>query len=536
MAESVGEVRRGAAWSYAGQLYLTIGHFVLGVVLARLLGPDEFGVFIAVTAFTSLMLIAANFGLPQALLQAKTLSREQIDAAFWTMVVLALAMLAMLVLIAGPLTTVYDAPEFRGVMLAMGGILLLTPYTALGFALLRRQMRFDRVARIDMLAFNVSAFAGVVSALAGAEVYSLVVGAITAMLVNTLSIARAEPWRPRLPRLAPVRSLLRYAGFVTVNNFIGVSASRVDNMVLGAVLGTGPLGPYNRAYSLARIPSDQFAESIGPLLLRSLARVQDDPVRTRTLYFKAVAAITALTLPLLVLLGVAGPVAIDFLYGAAWSSAGAPLQVMVIGAAFLVLGVNMRVLINALGLVRELVRINLILLAATVLSVAVLAPFGLVAVAAGISAREALMLLLTARLLRRSRLRLRLAEVVHAAAPSFIAAAVSLPAGLSALILARGPAETNSLLVLVVVAIVIFATYGLVLGGLIAFWRSHAPLASLRDILVEAAGLLRCRISRLRPAADQPRGRSPNRSRPTGVETSSTAAPAAGDPGSAELR
>lgn len=477
-------VRRGALWSYAGELYLTGGQFILGIILARLLGPAEFGVFIAVSAFTSLLLIITNLALPQAMLQAKRLTAEQINAAFWAMTTLSLLTLAATVGLAWPLSRIYAAPSLQGVMIAMGSTLLLTPYTALGLSLLRRRMAFEQVARINMRAFSLSALVSVAAAMAGAGVYSLVIGAIASMLVIALGIADAEPWRPGRPRIAPVRALLGYAGFATVNNLIGISANRVDNMLLGVLLGTAPLALYNRAYSLARIPSDQFAESIGPLLMTSLAKSRDDRVAARALYFKAVAAITALTLPLLALLGVAGPLAIDLLYGADWSGAGRPLQVMVVGAVLLVLALNMRVLINALGLVRELVRINLILLATTIGVVTLLAPFGLVAVAIGISAREALMLLLTAQLLRRSPLRLRLAEVWYAAMPALISAAVSLPVG--TLVAARhgDPDAASPLFALILIAGAVFATYGTTLGLLMLFWRNHAPLASLRLLVL----------------------------------------------------
>jgi PST family polysaccharide transporter len=253
-------------------------------------------------------------------------------------------------LLARVLSGLYEADAFVSVFVLTSSTLLLMPYTALGWSLLRRETRFREVAQMEMLAFTVSSVLGLIAAVAGAGVYSLIMAGIIGMLINMVIIAWRLRWSPGPPRLGSVRSLPGYARFVTINNAIGVSSSRVDNMFVGALLGTTALGLYNRAFSLARIPTDQVAESIGPLLLGSFARVQDEIEVSRKRWFAAVTAIAAVTWPFLAVLFVSGPGLIGLLYGEAWQGAGGALQVMVIGAAFLVPALTLRSLINAQGL------------------------------------------------------------------------------------------------------------------------------------------------------------------------------------------
>jgi len=494
------QIRLGAFWSYAGQVYLTAGHFIVGVLLARLLGPGDFGVFIAVTAFTSVFLMGVQFGLPAAILQARELEDRHADAAFWTMTGLGVVFLGIAAVVAGPLSTLYDDARFIGVMLWMAGTFLLTPYTAVGLALLRRRMQFDHVARIEMISFTATAPIALTVALSGGGVYALVLGAYAGMLINAVLIGRRLRWRPSRPCLAPVKALLGYSGYMTVNNLLHFATARVDSMLVGARLGTAPLGLYNRAYSLARMPSDQFGESLGPLMVGSLSRIQDDIDRSRSLYFKAVSAISVVTAPFLAVLLVAGPMAIELLYGSQWSGAGDPLRVMVAGALFVMLTLTLRGLISAQGLVKQLIPVNVVALLLTAAVVVILSPWGLIAISAGISVREAIVFFGMVRVLGRSRLRLRLAEVLHAAAPALLAASAALPGGLAALRYGRVLGLGDGLAMLLLVAAAVFFCYSVAILALMVLWRSHAPLGNTRGLLLDAMRTLLRRM-RLRPRA-----------------------------------
>lgn len=500
MSSSFGnQVRHGAAWSFFGEVVLTASQFIIGIVLARLLGPVEFGVFIAVTAFTSLFMMGVQFGMPQAILQAKILTQAQINAAFWSICLLALIFIAIAVGIAEPLADLYQAEQFTSVMYAMCLVFVLTPYTCIGLALLRRNMRFDRVAVINMVAMFVSALVSIVAALLGAGVHSLVAGAVASMLTIFVMLLVFLDWHPSRPSWSPVRSLLGYSGFATLNNLLIFATARVDAMLVGALLGTTRLALYNRAYSLARIPAEQFAESLGPLVLGSLSRIQDDIAWSRGLYFKATSAISTLTMPLFVLLMVAGPLAIEFLYGEAWIGSGDPLRVMVVGAVFVMLSASLRSFINAQGLVRAASSVFASVLVATLMIVLALAHWGLMAIALGISLREVLQFALMLRLLGRSRIKLRLSEIGHAVAPSLIASLVSLLAGTMALHFASDAMDKQVFLLLTFISIVIFGSYTLVVLLLMWLWSSHVPLNSTRELLQQILVNAVQRTARARP-------------------------------------
>lgn len=491
-------IRRGAIWTYLGQLYTTLGGFVSGIVLARLLGPGEFGVFIAVTAVTSLMMLVSQLGMPQAMLQAKTLTDEQTSSVFWAIVLASVVFFIVVLLVAEPLSAYFDSEQFTLVMWCMGALLLLSPHTSVRLALLRRAMRFDRAVTVEATAFSVGAAVSIVCALGGAGVFSLVAGAVTSMATSAVMLSRSVSWQPMGPGLSAAQPLVRYSAFTSGNILLSAATNRIDNILVGSMLGTTDLGLYNRAYSLSRLPVDQLVQSLTPLLLGSMARIQEDVQWSRERYFKALSSISVMTLPFLLVLLVAGPAAIDFFYGQEWSGAGPALQVMIVGTVLLVLSIPAKSLINAQGLVKELLLINSVVFIATIVAVLALAPFGLVAVAVGIAVREALLFWLVVRLLRTSRLAVRLGELGWVVAPVVVSGLCAVAMGFAAVYWVRQSLGGGSGVVLLSGAASVFLVYAVVLGLMMLLWRSHSQLQHTRGLMV---GVVLGSLQRLRGSA-----------------------------------
>lgn len=478
-------VRSGAIWSYGSQVFLTILSFLVGVVMARLLGPADFGVFMAVTSFTSIVMLLVQFGIPPALIQAKELDVSQTDASLVLMIILAIAFSMLLFAVAEPLSAIYESEDFAPVMYAMALLLVPTTYPAIGLALLRREMRFPEVARINASAQVWSSISSIAAAMLGFGVYSLVIGTVVGTLTTALNAARALRWSPAWPRLLAVRPLLRYASFTTLNNVQDMAINRADNMIVGAVLGTSALGLYNRAFSLAKLPSDQFAESLGPLLLGALSRVQTDLRWSRLLFLKAISAISTVTMPFLALLFFAGPQLVTLIYGEAWADAGEPLRVMVAGGYFVMLSALLQRFAYAQNLVSAAARVHFLVLVATVLLVAFAASFGLTAIAWAIVLRQVLWTTLLARIVSRSPVALRFSAYIYASMPSLAGAFVS---GVTALYLVDLPPVAGAAafsIAFVKFALVLFLVYFIALLLLVLVWRTHEPLAHTTALFVE---------------------------------------------------
>jgi PST family polysaccharide transporter len=237
------------------------------ILLSRLLAPEHFGLFAIIQFPISLLSLFADAGLHAALVQRQTLDPADEAAGFTLRLLLALALAALAAIFAGPLAALYRLPP-EGVWalraLALGPLL-----NALGTVpgvRLTRALRFDRLAWAEFGSLLASQAASVLLALAGAGLWSLVLGALIGASAGTVLVNLLAPWRPRL-RLAAAsaRGLLRFGLPYQSQGLLHLAKDRVIPALGGLFLGSGPVGLLAWAQDLARwprLPAD-YAARIG---------------------------------------------------------------------------------------------------------------------------------------------------------------------------------------------------------------------------------------------------------------------------------
>jgi PST family polysaccharide transporter len=345
-------------------------------------------------------------------------------------------------------------------------------------------MLFDRAARIQIRSFLIAAIVSIVAALAGAGPFALVAGTIVAMLTTSVLVSAAVRWRPSLPDVVAFPGLFSYGRYAMVNSALNMLNGRLDNLLVASRLGIHDVGLYNRAYSLARIPTDQLGESVFPLIFSALSRIQDDARHSRELCATAIFLIAALSAPALVFLVLCGPAVVRLLYGEAWSGSGVPLQVMAVAGMFVSISVALRGLINAQGLLPQLLKVHLINLVVIACVVLALAPFGLTAVAVGITVREAVNVWLMARILRATQVAFSVRELARIVAPVGIASVGGAAAGLAlaAGLEPGGDSWLREAWRLSQIGAVAVAGYAATFALTAWMWKSHATAQAARGV------------------------------------------------------
>jgi PST family polysaccharide transporter len=130
--------------------------------------------------------------------------------------------------------------------------------------------------------------------------YWSLVGLVVAMAAaNAVLVWVASGWRPGPPgRGIGVRPLLGFGGSLTAFNFLNYFSRNFDNVLIGAVLGAGPLGLYSKAYNLLLLPIRQINGPLGGVVLPALCRLQSDPERFRHYYLRSLGLIAFITVPI----------------------------------------------------------------------------------------------------------------------------------------------------------------------------------------------------------------------------------------------
>lgn len=433
MAESIGDqIKSGALWTYLQGGVGTVIQFGTGIVLARLLNPDQFGVFLAVSAYTAILVQQVQFGMPAALLQAKELRDEQWNAAFWLM--MAIGVVLAVVAFAGArwMGEFYGDRRYADLMRWMAVLFVVTPFSSINGTMLRREMRYKTLAKISISGAMGVVVVSVGCALAGMGAYTFVISGLFGAILAAVLMARCAPWRPSVPRsFRGMGRLWRYGWRMHVNNSLNLTASRVDNMMVGRLVGVYELGIYNRAFASSRMPVNQILSRLYTLFFSGFSRVQDDVAHSKRLNKKILCAMTSAIFPMLLILVFTAHGFLYVLYGEKWLSASTPMAIMAIGSFALVVSATLGALSDAQGLVGREIPIQAANVVMTVAAVWLGARWGLSGIAVGIAVKSYVILFLLQRMLGRSHLEMGWWAIMEAVQPALIATSVAAVAALA---------------------------------------------------------------------------------------------------------
>ena len=324
-------VVRGMAWKVGGQVFNQVLRIAVGLVLARLLAPHDYGLAAMVVVFSGLAFALSDLSLGAALIQRKHLEEQDRSTAFWASVGVGLAFTAGGVLASGPLADFYGEPSVQPLFAVLSLSFLFAALGTTQNALLTREMSFKRLELRTMLAGVAGAVVGVVTAVRGYGAWAIVGQQLTVTVVSTLLVWRLSSWRPRLA-FSPTR-LRALGGFSA--NVLGVRTlfyigRNVDNLLVGRFLGATALGAYALAYNLMLLPMNRVAGPVQQVLFPAFSRLQDDRERMTAVWLRANRLIAAACAPLLLGLIVVAPDFVSVVLGERWHEATPVLRILAI--------------------------------------------------------------------------------------------------------------------------------------------------------------------------------------------------------------
>ena len=235
----------GAAVMIAGKIANFGVAFISIAVVARLLTPADYGLVAMVTSATAFFAVFSDFGLSLVTVQRPRLSTAQISTLFWINVGFGI-LLGLLAGALGPiLVWFFSDARLLSVALALA---IVFPVAALGTqheALLKRNMKFRRLASIRLLSSVISAAAGIAAAFLGWGYWALVVQPLALAASATAMFWLAVRWLPDRPaRCEGLRGMLGFGGALTAHGMIGYFANNLDNILIGRFWGDAILGLY----------------------------------------------------------------------------------------------------------------------------------------------------------------------------------------------------------------------------------------------------------------------------------------------------
>ena len=371
----------GVSWSAVSQLVTQLVAFATTIVLARLLVPADFGIVGMAALYAGLVQMLAEVGLGAALIQRRDLGDRDLDTVFWAGLVVSTVVLILSLAIAPLAATFFRNPEVVPVFRVSSFAFVITALGSVHRANLNRELRFDRIASVEIgssLAYAVSAVA---LALLGLGVWAMIVGQLIRVSAETVLLWRKERWRPkaRFDRTA-FRSLMSFGGSVWGFNFLNYMRENVDFLAVGRMLGATPLGFYTMAYNLANLPRRQLNSVVSRVAFPVFSRAEDDNTLLADAYAKVVRYISIIAFPVLIGLILVAPEFVRVVYGPSWGPSVLPLQLLCGAGLFYSIGTTQGSVFLAKGKPHWMLWIGVVTFAALAVMVLVGVQWGIVGV------------------------------------------------------------------------------------------------------------------------------------------------------------
>lgn len=326
-------------WVASGNGLQSVFRLAVLSVLARLLGPHDFGLVAAAMVVISFFQIILRTGVRPALVQLPVLTDRHISTGFWLSVGVGVGMSLVVALSAYPLSTfVFAMPELAPLLAASCLLLPLQGLAAVPMGLLERELRFSWIIRMDLAAYIVgNGIVGITLALLGFGAWALIAAYVVAEAVRSVIALAVQPHAKRLyVDTAAARDVAVLGGGFALGRAGNWGALYGDKWVVGRWLGQESLGLYKYAFELTSMVVNVFAQVLDNVLFPAMAKVQLNRVALGRAYRQGIALIAIFVLPMSVALTILAPELIHLILGPGWEQLVAPFRVL--SAAMLIRG------------------------------------------------------------------------------------------------------------------------------------------------------------------------------------------------------
>lgn len=298
-------------------------------ILARLLLPEDFGIFAMMAALTSLTPVLMDLGTRDATVQKSRITTDEVSALFWLSLLIGLSLALATGMGSALIANFYHESRLEMIALVWMLNFILSALSLQHTALLRRAMMFDRINLIEIGSNLSGAMTAIVLAYLGWGYWALVVRPICASFLYLIGVWVSCPWIPGKPRLSSsVKEMVRFGSQITIFAVMDAIGRSADRIALGHAKGATDLGYYQNASVIYDNPLQIFGITVHTVAATALSKLRETPDELRRLWSRALSSLAFFSMPVFVILAVAGPDIVVLLLGDNWHAAGLLLTIM----------------------------------------------------------------------------------------------------------------------------------------------------------------------------------------------------------------
>ena len=319
----------GLLWSFIDTIAGQGIQFIVGIILARILSPREFGLIGMITVFIAISQSFIDSGFGNALIRKKNCNSTDYSTVFFFNLVVGLLFFLILYFSAPSISSFFKEPELRAIIQVLGTILIIDALGLIQRTILTKQIDFKLQARISVIASIASGVIAITMAYKDFGVWSLVAQRISRQAFISMFLWIWNKWKPQLTfSISSFKELFGFGSKLMLSRLIDTIYRNIYYLVIGKFFSAQDLGYYTRADQFKALPSQNLTSIIGRVTYPVLSSIQDDIPRLRTNYQKLIRSTMFITFTLMLgMAAVAKPMIIT-LIGEKWLPSVVYLQML----------------------------------------------------------------------------------------------------------------------------------------------------------------------------------------------------------------
>jgi len=319
-------------WSFFQRGGTIIVSFISNLILARILFPEDYGIIGLILVFTSLADTFVDGGLSSALIQRKTISKNDISTAFTSNLIVSIVLYGMIFILSPTLARYFNIQNFDLYVRVQSLTVIFRAFYVVEFSMLNRNLQFKKLARINIVSSLLSAIAAIGFASFDYGIWSLIIKNITLQLMLVILYKHFVKLNITLGwNKESFLDLIGFGGLVSLTYLLDFVYTNVLSFFLGRNYSVKDLGYYSQANSLEQVPVTTLSLVVNQVMFPFISKIQNEKDKVVKNTRKSVTMITFLIFPILFFLIYYAYPVIALLYSDKWLPSVPYFQILCFG-------------------------------------------------------------------------------------------------------------------------------------------------------------------------------------------------------------
>ena len=337
-------------WKFMERMGIQGTQFVVSIILARLLAPEDFGLIALVMAVIAIANVFVQSGLGTALIQKKDADDTDFSSVFYASLALAGVVYAIIFFAAPFIADFYEKPALVTIIRILTLTLFVGVFNSIQYAFVARNMMFKKFFFRSIGSMIPSSIIGITMAFTGFGVWALVAQQLSNSILAVAIMWVVVPWRPKLLfSLERLSKLFSFGWKLLLSSILDTVYSQLQSFIIGKMFSPASLAFYDRGSHFPYIIINNVNNSIQAVMLPSLSAYQDDRPQIKKMMRRAIVTSSFLIIPMMAGLGAMAEPVVQILLGDKWLPCVPFVQIFCFIYAFYPIHTSNLSAINAMG-------------------------------------------------------------------------------------------------------------------------------------------------------------------------------------------